>query len=77
MPTIAHHLNGSGAHFGSDVFAIMEDAYQRASKSLNGPLSVRKFLAKEIVELTQQGERDPEILCQKALASMLIESECK
>jgi hypothetical protein len=77
MPTIAHHLNGSGAHFGPEAFAIMEDAYQRACQSLNAPLSVKKFLADAIFELTQQGERDPEILCHKALASMSIEGECK
>lgn len=77
MPTIAHHLNGSGAHFSSDIFAIMEDAYQRACKSLNAPLSVKKFLADAIFELTKKGERDPEVLCHKALASMLVEGECK
>ena len=77
MPTIAHHLNGSGNHFGPDILAIMEDAYQRACKALNGPLSVKKSLASAIFELTQRGERDPEILCHKALASMLIEGECK
>jgi hypothetical protein len=77
MPTIAHHLNGSGARFGPDISAIMEDAYQRACKSLNAPLSVKKLLADAIFQLTQKGERDPEILGHKALASMLVEGECK
>ena len=76
MLTIAHHLNGGGAHFGPETLAIMEDAYQRASKALNAPLSVKKFLAEAIFELTRQGERDPEILCREALASMSIEGEC-
>ena len=77
MPTIAHHLNGSGIHFAPETIAIMEDAYQRACRSLTAPLSVRKFLADTILALTQKGERDPEILCHKALAAMLIEGECK
>ena len=77
MPTIAHHLNGNGAHFGPEIFAIMEDAYQRACKSLNAPLSVKKFLANTIFELTQKGERDPKILCQKALRSMFVKGKCE
>ena len=77
MPTLAHHLNGNGAHFGPEIFTIMEDAYRRACKSLTAPLSVKKFLADAIFELTEKGERDPEILCRKALASMSIEGECK
>jgi len=77
MPGIASHLNGGGAAFDSEIFAIMEDAYRRACNSITAPLSVRKVIAEKILDLTKGGARDPRALCHETLASMHIVGACE
>jgi hypothetical protein len=76
MPSITHHTNGAG-EFDPDILLIMEDAYQRVCRSITATLSVKRVIAKRIVELIQEGERDPHTLCRKSLAGMDIDGKCE
>jgi hypothetical protein len=76
MPSITHYTNGAG-EFEPDVLLVMEDAYQRVCRSIIASLSVKRVIAKRIVELIHQGERDPHTLCRKSLADMDIDGKCE
>ncbi len=76
MPSITLYTNGAG-DFAPETLLIMEDAYQRVCRSIIATASVKHFIAKRIVELIHQGERDPHTLCRKSLADMGVDGECK
>ena len=62
------------------VIMLMGDAFQRACRSLHDtgqPEIVQEVLAQRIIQLAQEGERDPRELCEKALRALGIESECE
>ena len=62
------------------VVLVMGDAFQRACRSLHDtgqPEIVQEVLAQRIIQLAQDGERDPRELCEKALRALGIESECE
>jgi hypothetical protein len=68
------------AAFAPDVTRIMREAFEMACRSLHDtgqPEIVREVLARRIVELTRQGERDPKKLCQDAMRALGMESTCE
>ena len=76
MPSITLYTNGAG-DFEPEILLIMEDAYQRVGRSLTATASVKRVVAKRIVELVRQGERDPYILCRKSLADIDVDGKCE
>jgi hypothetical protein len=75
MPSITLYTNGAG-NFEPDILLIMEDAYQRVCRSFIATASVKQIIAKRIVELIHQGERNPHTLCRKSLAYINVEGKC-
>lgn len=75
MPTIAGHINGG--IFEPDVLIIMEDAYQRVCRSVIATASIKKIVAMRIVELINQGERNPHTLCRESLTVIGVEGTCE
>jgi hypothetical protein len=67
------------AVFESDAVAAMGDAYEQALASFEAlPIkTVREVIAGRIIELAQKGERDPRVLCEKALAALGVHSRCE
>ncbi|WP_157100109.1 hypothetical protein [Rhodoplanes sp. Z2-YC6860] len=69
----AHEQN---TYFDDQALAAMIVAYDRACCSLR-PLGltpiVREIIGQRIIEAARQGERDPELLHQQALATLGIE----
>jgi hypothetical protein len=63
----------SNAVFEPADIRLMSDAYSRAMGDVYGfghpNKVVGKFIATRIITLTRGGERDPERLCEKALAA--------
>jgi hypothetical protein len=60
------------------VVAVMGAAFERACRSLRDkgqPEIVQELLAERIIELAQEGERDPTELCEKALEAFGIKGE--
>ena len=59
-------------NFDQITTAILDAAYGRAITELNdrGPDSVREAIAKRILALASAGERDPNLLCDKALVAV-------
>jgi hypothetical protein len=56
----------------------MGAAFERACRSLRDkgqPEIVQELLAERIIELAQEGERDPTELCEKALEAFGIKGE--
>ena len=54
-------------------------AFERACRSLHDkgqPDLVRELVAERIIQLANEGERDPSALCAKALKAFGIEAEC-
>jgi hypothetical protein len=52
--------------FNPETIALLSTAYERA---IDGqPPSAHELIAKRIIELASQGERDPDTLCHGALA---------
>ena len=60
------------AVFEPEVVAAMGDAYERALGSFDAvPVkTVREVIAGRIIGLAQKGERDPAVLCEKALEAL-------
>jgi hypothetical protein len=52
--------------FGPETIAVLTTAYERAIDS--NPTSAHEAIARRIIELASEGERDPDKLCQGALA---------
>ena len=75
MPSITRYTNG-GVVFEPEVLIVMEDAYQRVCRSVTATFSVKEAVAKRIVELIQQGERDPQTLCRESLAVIGVDGKC-
>lgn len=67
------------AVFEPEVVTAMGDAYERALASFNTlpEKTVREVIAGRIIGLAQKGERDPGVLCEKALAALSMRSESK
>lgn len=76
MRSITLYTNGAG-DFEPEILLVMEEAFQRVCRSITSTASVRRVIAKRIVELIREGERDPYTLCRKALADMDIEGKCE
>jgi hypothetical protein len=54
------------AVFDPDTLAVLTAAYEKAVREQAG--SLRETIAKRIIELASEGERDPDRLCHGALA---------
>lgn len=76
MPSIILYTNGAG-DFEPEILLVMEDAFERVCRSITAAASVRRVIAKRIVELVREGERDPYILCRKSLADIDVEGKCE
>ena len=65
-------LADSDLNFDLMTTAILDTAYGRAITELQdrGPNSVREAIAKRIIALASAGERDPNLLCDKALVAV-------
>jgi hypothetical protein len=65
-------LAESNIDFDQITTAILDVAYGRAIAELHdrGPDSVREAIAKRILALASAGERDPNLLCDKALVAV-------
>ena len=65
-------LAESTLDFDQITAAILDAAYGRAITELHdrGPDSVRQAIAKRILALASAGERDPNLLCDKALVAV-------
>ena len=66
--------------FGPDAVASMGDAFDRAcaaSAQLGHPSVVHEVIATRIIELAKADERDPQVLCDHALASLGLPSEAR
>jgi len=55
-----------GAVFDPDTLSLLTGAYERAIRGQAGAL--HETIAKRIMELAREGERDPDRLCHGALA---------
>lgn len=78
MATIISFFKGTS--FPPDVVAIMGDAYERACRSLHDtgqPDLVKEVIAKRIIKLANEGERDPRRLCEEALKALGVHSKCE
>lgn len=67
------------APFGPDVVQLMSDAFDRACKALHDtgqPDIIKEVLAKRIIAAVHKGIRDPRELCEEALKSLGVESDC-
>lgn len=68
------------AAFAPDVTRIVREAFDMACRSLHDtgqPEIVREVLARRIIELARQGERDAKTLCQDAMHALGLESTCE
>jgi hypothetical protein len=77
MPTILPFLEGT--LFPPDVVTIMGDAYDRARRSMHDtgqPDIVREIIAKRIISMAKEGERDPQKLCEGALKALGVHGNC-
>jgi hypothetical protein len=62
-----------GAAFDQDATQIMGEAFDRACHSLHDigqPALVREIIAKRVIEVARDGERDPDELCARALKAL-------
>jgi hypothetical protein len=59
--------------FGPEEIRVLASAFERALRTLrlvDRTDPATEIVAKKIIELAQQGERDPERLCQRAVRSI-------
>jgi hypothetical protein len=66
--------------FGPEAVANMGDAFDRActaSAQLGQPSVVHEVIATRIIELAKSGERNPQVLCEHALASLGLPHELR
>jgi hypothetical protein len=61
------------AAFDADITKSMGEAFDEACRELNGErVAVREFIAEQIIDAAQSGERDPRRLCASALAALRV-----
>ena len=61
------------AGFDTETTAAMAEAYDKACRSMHDwgqPVIIGETIAKRIVQLAADGERDPDELCERALKSL-------
>jgi len=66
-------LPSSGAVFDCRTTAAMGEAYDKACQSTHDwgqPEIIKETIAKRIIEVAQNGECDPDQLCERALKSL-------
>ena len=76
MVTVLSLLQNSA--FGPDATQAMDAAFEKACETLrNGgqPDIAKEVIAKRIIELTQEGERDPDRLCERTLAAIGVNTD--
>jgi hypothetical protein len=59
--------------FGPEAIAVMDDAFDRActaTAQAGEPTIVQEVIATCIVELAKKGERNPQVLCDRALEAL-------
>jgi len=63
-----------GRHFDAETTALMCEAFDKTCRTLRGSQSesAKELIAKRIIETAGRGERDPERLCEAALATLGI-----
>jgi hypothetical protein len=60
-------------YFEPDATEAMGAAFEKACRSINGtgqPDIIREIIAKGIIDLARNGERDPDYLCDEALKAL-------
>jgi hypothetical protein len=70
---ISHRVRETGGAFGPEVIAIMSSAYHAVLSDLglsDHEDSITLLVARRIIDLAAEGERDPERLRATALASL-------
>jgi hypothetical protein len=68
------------ASFGPDVIQIMSDAFERACRSLRDtgqPEMIKEVIAQRIIVAAREGRRDPRELCEEAMKSLGLASNCE
>ena len=77
MTNIVDYIRRPGV-FEPEVVGVMGDAYERALASFDTvpAKTVREIIAGRIIGLAQKGERDPSVLCEKALEALGVHSKC-
>jgi hypothetical protein len=63
----------NGAKFDAETTRVMGVAFEMARAALRSEGLGDDIVAKKIIELAQAGERNPDLLCEKALESLRIE----
>jgi hypothetical protein len=61
------------AAFDPETVKTLCDAFEKARKSLHDtgqPSIVNEVIAERLISLAQQGERDPDQLCERALSAL-------
>jgi hypothetical protein len=61
------------AEFDPEMSAVMAEAYDRVCQSMRDwgqPLIIAEIIAKRIIKLAADGERNPDKLCDRALKSL-------
>jgi hypothetical protein len=61
------------AGFDSEATAAMAEAYDKACQSMHDwgqPVIIGEIIARRIIQLAAEGERDPDELCERALKSL-------
>jgi hypothetical protein len=61
------------AGFDAEAAAAMAEAYDKACRSMHDwgqPVIIGEIIAKRIIQLAADGERDPDELCERALKSL-------
>jgi hypothetical protein len=76
MPTIIKYIKQPDA-FDPETLSVMGAAYERALSALSTspPKSVREVIATHIINGAHAGERNPDRLCQLALATLRVEAD--
>ena len=71
MSTIIDYIQRP-AVFEPEAITVMGDAYERALRvcPTSAPESVRQVIATRIIAFARTGERDPQTLCEQALAGL-------
>jgi hypothetical protein len=63
----------NGANFDAETTRIMGVAFEMARSALRSDGHDDGIVARKIIELAQAGERNPDLLCEKALERLRME----